>query len=648
MDNITNNEQMTFPYFTNYQAIKSLRDSGYKSTAHALAELIDNSIEANASEIEIIAISRRKTTNKSSRIAIDQLAILDNGAGMDDKTLWACLSFGYGTREERKGIGRFGFGLPNASFSQAKKIDVYSWQTGAGNALHTSTSISDIEAEIGGIPFPKLKQIPEVFLNVGKMDIGSTGTLIVWSELDKFGWKQATTAFKHSELLIGRLYRRFLAKKSDRLHPEDSRNEEIGKPRKITFIPIEATDEEYRIDEENIRQIRPNDPLYLMTETSCPEDFGPGPMFKELEGSPFSVPIKYAGNQYNVLVRASYAKPYVRNSYHEDADWPENDIGKDAGNLLWGKHANANIGVSLVRSHREIEIDKGWIIGYNPTERWWSIEVDFPTELDEVFGLTNNKQAAIYFNRMANFNKENEILPDEDSYIDMRNRMEEDGDQRILLLDLERQIRNAITSMRKYIKQSGHPRKRHANDQESNAELIATTVSKRRRDEGHKSDSDLAEEVGTKEQHIEEQIQSLVSKHHYDEKDALQRVMETVEANHRVRWITSHQDDSDAFFSVESYGGVMQVVLNTAHPVHEHLYEVLHPDFSDENEVNLENRIEDAAAAFRLLIYSWARYESELTGNDKKMARRSRTQWGIYADEFFEEDDGTPPLEEMY
>lgn len=648
MDNIANNEQMTFPFFTNYQAIKSLRDSGYKSTAHALAELIDNSIEANASEIEIVAISRRKTTNKSSRMTIDQLAILDNGVGMDDKTLWACLSFGYGTREERKGIGRFGFGLPNASFSQAKKVDVYSWQTGVGNARHTSISIDEIENGFNGIPFPTIKQVPSVFLKDSKMSIGDSGTLIIWSELDKFGWKQASTAFKHSELLIGRLYRRFLAKKSDRLHPADPRNKEIGKQRKITCIPIEEVEDGYRIDNANIMRIRPNDPLYLMAGTSCPEDFGTGPMFKELEGSPFPVPIEYNGERHNVLVRASYAKPYVRNSHHEDAAWPENDIGKDAGNLAWGKHANANIGVSLVRSHREIEIDKGWIIGYNPRERWWSVEVDFPTELDEVFGLTNNKQAAIYFNRMANFNKENEILPNEDSYIDMRNRMEEDGDQRIFLLDLEKQIRNAITSMRKHIQQSGHPRKRHSDDKEFKAETKATAASRRRREKGHKSDSDLAEEIGTKEQHIEEQVQSLVSKHHYDEKDALRRVLETFEANYLFRWITSQQDDSDAFFNVEPHGGVTQVALNTAHPVHEHLYEVLYPDTSGMTEIDLLNQLEEVAAAFKLLIYSWARYEGEQTGSDKKMARRARIQWGIYADDFFDEDDGTPPLEEMY
>ena len=35
--------------------IEAMRDSGYKDTDHALAELIDNSVEAKADLIEIIA-----------------------------------------------------------------------------------------------------------------------------------------------------------------------------------------------------------------------------------------------------------------------------------------------------------------------------------------------------------------------------------------------------------------------------------------------------------------------------------------------------------------------------------------------------------------------------------------------------------------
>ena len=44
-------------------------------------------------------------------------------------SLKTSLQFGNGTKlKSRKGIGRFGIGLPNASISQCRHVEVYSWQ----------------------------------------------------------------------------------------------------------------------------------------------------------------------------------------------------------------------------------------------------------------------------------------------------------------------------------------------------------------------------------------------------------------------------------------------------------------------------------------------------------------------------------------
>ena len=37
----------------------------------------------------------------------------------------------------------------------------------------------------------------------------------------------------------------------------------------------------------------------------------------------------------------------------------------------------------------------------DPRDRWWGIEVMFDPELDDVFGVTNNKQAATYFGNLS-------------------------------------------------------------------------------------------------------------------------------------------------------------------------------------------------------------------------------------------------------
>ena len=118
--------------------------------------------------------------------------------------------------------------------------------------------------------------------------------------------------------------------------PTEKSHTQIGPRRTITCIPILDDDGATEVQDDKIVVVRPNDPLYLMTGTSCPEDFGSGPMFVELDGSPFVVPVTYRGQEYQVYVRASYARPHVRDSLAPGADWPDEWKGKDAGHAPIG------------------------------------------------------------------------------------------------------------------------------------------------------------------------------------------------------------------------------------------------------------------------------------------------------------------------
>ena len=631
--------QLEFSIVDTRMTVEAMRDSGYKSTTHALAELIDNSIESGATVVEIFGVSRRDS--HTGRFTLKELAVLDNGDGMDENTLRGSLRYGHGTRQQRQGIGRFGLGLPNSSMSQARRVDVWSWQSGATNAFHAQLSIDDVELGAREILEPELRPIPEVYREASRNVFGDSGTLVVWSDLDRVEWKQASTTFKHTETLLGRIYRRFLAKPSERLHPEDSRADEIGPQLTITCIPIQDNEGLIEVQGADIVEVRPNDPLYLMAGTSCPEDFGPGPMFTELDASPFAVPVIYKGREYEVRVRASYARAHVRDSLAPDAAWPDQWKGMDAGRAPWGKHADQNMGVSLMRAHREIQLDDSWVSGDDPRERWWTVEVDFPTALDEVFGVTNNKQGTMTFQRLARYDWKREALPGEESVGDVRRRMEEEGDHRIHLLDLRTQIDRAIGLMRQRVRQARQRRdRRHNLDEDQKADAKATAAIKRRVEEGHQGESDRAGESGTEEEHKEAQVESLVEKHRLDQSDALQRVAETIEAGNRVRWIQSAQS-SAAFFDVESLPNVIQVALNTNHPVYSHLYDIMHPDVDELTEDEVRERLARAAAAFRILIYSWARYEEEQTDRARRQVRDARVEWGKYAEEFFDEDDGS-------
>ena len=634
--------QLSFSIIDPKTTVRAMRDSGYKSTTHALAELIDNSIESHATAIEVFGVSRRN--DRTGRYTLTELAVLDNGEGMDRDTLRGSLRYGHGTRRERRGIGRFGLGLPNSSMSQARRVDVWSWQSGATNALHTYLSLDEVEDDgMRVIPEPEQQAIPRIYREASRNVFRDSGTLVVWSRLDRVEWKQASTTFKHTELLIGRIYRRFLARQSERLPADDPRESEIGSPRTITLIPLRDTAEGTEVQADDIVRVRPNDPLYLMTGTSCPESFGPGPMFKELEGSPFLVPVRYQGRDYQVRVRASYARRHVRDSSATEADWPEKWVGKDAGHAPWGKHADQNMGVSLIRAHREIQLDDSWVSGNDPRDRWWTVEVDFPTPLDEVFGVTNNKQGTMTFQRLARYDWRREALPGEESIGDVRRRMEADGDPRVHLLDLRKQIQRAIASMGPRIKEARRRRgRRHVLDEDQKADAKATAAIKRRMQEGHEGESDKAGGSGSEDEHREAQVESLTQKHDFDRRDALKQIDETIRAGNRVRWIQSAQS-SPAFFDVEALPNVLQVALNTRHPVHSHLFDIMHPDVEDMTEEEVRERLAQAAAAFRILIYSWARYEEEQFDRPRRQVRNARWEWGKYAEEFFDEDDDSVP-----
>ena len=102
--------------------IQATRDSGYKNTAAALAEFVDNSIEAGATYIKIDLIK-----DANNEITIE---VLDDGCGMTASQLRLALQFGGSTRfSSRSGIGRFGMTLPNAAVSQARRVELLSWQS---------------------------------------------------------------------------------------------------------------------------------------------------------------------------------------------------------------------------------------------------------------------------------------------------------------------------------------------------------------------------------------------------------------------------------------------------------------------------------------------------------------------------------------
>ncbi|NCB40532.1 MAG: ATP-binding protein, partial [Erysipelotrichia bacterium] len=102
---------------------ESMRDIGY-SLATAIADIIDNSITANASEIEVYCdLTQERPT----------LAIVDNGHGMNSEELMTAMRHGAANPKQERppyDLGRFGLGLKTASFSQCRQLTVASSKNG--------------------------------------------------------------------------------------------------------------------------------------------------------------------------------------------------------------------------------------------------------------------------------------------------------------------------------------------------------------------------------------------------------------------------------------------------------------------------------------------------------------------------------------
>ncbi len=109
----------------------------------ALAELVDNSLDAGAGHVLI------RFVQSGSRLT--ELVIVDDGAGMDAAAIDVAMTVGGERRYEPSEIGRFGFGLKAASFSQAEAVTVLS-RTDAdevvGRRMTRERAIKDFSCEV--------------------------------------------------------------------------------------------------------------------------------------------------------------------------------------------------------------------------------------------------------------------------------------------------------------------------------------------------------------------------------------------------------------------------------------------------------------------------------------------------------------------
>ena len=164
---------------------------GY-SLEDALADLVDNSVDAGATRVRVRIVRRGDR--------LQSVVIADNGSGMTEGRLDAAMGFGVHANGSTRGVrlGKYGLGLKSASFSQCSKLTVVSRparrETAAGR-VWTAAGVAagwNCEHLAPGVAGP--------YLDFDWLDGERVNTIVRWDDLYAFRIPAARTDTTLAEL----------------------------------------------------------------------------------------------------------------------------------------------------------------------------------------------------------------------------------------------------------------------------------------------------------------------------------------------------------------------------------------------------------------------------------------------------------------
>lgn len=355
-------------FFVTEKVMESMRDSGYRDIRKALNDLIDNSEQAGAKKIAVVTTSE-KGNEKNAREKISNIAVVDDGHGMFPDMLPIAVKWGGTDRyNQRDGLGRFGFGLPTASISVTRTYDVYSkvaggeWHkitvdlnevaqkamTSGGNILYTPTVTKSA--------LPAFVQ--DYIKKTWKKDDLDQGTVVWLKNPDRIRRFALPQVFQAKMLQnVGLTYRHYMPN--------------------ITFY----------VNEKKVEMI---DPLFL-NPNCIGYDAGNGHIAEGMDEMVIRVKNTLVNGKTlegDVRLRMSFTHP----KFQRDKDW---QLIKSRFNTMKDNNSyfivcRAGRQIDLVReTFYQSDDDNVTIVTYDAN---WAIELDFDPILDEMFGITTNKQ----------------------------------------------------------------------------------------------------------------------------------------------------------------------------------------------------------------------------------------------------------------
>lgn len=407
------------------------RASGYKSTTYALAEIVDNSVDASSSKIDVYFIDKLVGQKAaSSKVRVDEILVCDNGAGMSLARLNTCLTLSEGDGRDDKRIGAFGVGLPKSSISQCRRVEVYSKVNDKGGQWYKVYLDIDELVSLGEPQFSEAKQENPDLSGINTTEYS---TIIRWSNLDRVDYQKGSTLAKHLAKLFGRIYRYALTSgltiSVKNLVQSRSGGLESNNIDVLVYDPLFLYDGRSAITDVVFDAVQNPTGQYKHTQLGhLPEynsvsyykkyiegrtrESGNLPLFMEYEDF-FNVEktIKLNKKTYKWKIKASYAVKDLTNPGLRSGG--NTSLGREIGEKMDGSRNFKSGNIFFIRSNREIDFGHfGLYTATDNKNRWWTIEIHFDSDLDDLLGLSNNKQS-IQFNVTKEDSLE-AIKPDEE------------------------------------------------------------------------------------------------------------------------------------------------------------------------------------------------------------------------------------------
>ena len=152
------------------RVMEGLRDTGYNFNT-ALADIIDNSIAADATRIDISV-----DLNPRDEVTV---YIADNGTGMDEDGLKNAMRYGSKQREDPSSLGKFGLGLKTGSTAFCRCLSVVSRGSGDDVVRKVQWDL-DYIAKTNAWNLKQPNPSEEEIEILDATAEGETGTLVIW------------------------------------------------------------------------------------------------------------------------------------------------------------------------------------------------------------------------------------------------------------------------------------------------------------------------------------------------------------------------------------------------------------------------------------------------------------------------------------